>query len=116
MRKIKLFILCFLFTIHSQIYATDAGILWWVEVENIKEWKIHADDIPKIISFAIDYLMWFSATIAIIFIIIWAYQLLFWSLEWWQSKWKETIMLALWGFALASLSWIILKVIIDNFS
>lgn len=94
----------------------DAWILSWTTVEKLRNWDITIDDIPKILSYATDYLMSFAWTIAIIFIIIWAYKLALWSLEWDKSKWRETILLAIWGFILAALSWVILKIIIDNFT
>jgi type IV secretory pathway VirB2 component (pilin) len=57
-----------------------------------------------------------AGTVAIIFIIIWAYKILFGSLEQDKTKWKDTIIMALSGFAIASLAWFIIKFIIDNFS
>ncbi len=114
--KIKYFIIPLLFSLHSKIYATDAGILGWVDQTKIRTWDIHTWDIPKIISYAIDYLMWFAATISIIFIIIWAFRISLWWLEWEKSEWKKTIFYALAWLVLSSLSWIIFKLIIDNFS
>lgn len=116
MNKIKYIILWILLSIHADLYATDAWVLGWVSQEKIRKWDIHIDDIPKIISYAVDYLMWFAATISIIFIIIWGYKIALWSLEWEKSDWKKTIFYALWWFVLAALSWLIFKLIIDNFS
>jgi len=116
MKKIT-YILWFLFlSIHSQIYATDAGILGGVTQDKLRNGDIHTDDIPKIISYAIDYLMGIAATIAIIFVILGAYKIALGTIEWDKSKGKETIIYALAGFILASLSWIIMKFIIDNFA
>lgn len=115
MKKIKYIILSYLLSYSSYIYA-DGWVLWWISKEKIRSWDIHSEDIPKIISYATDYLMWFAATISIIFIIIWSYKIAIWSLEWEKSEWKKTIMLALWWFVLASISWLILKFVIDNFS
>lgn len=117
MNKLKYSMLWILLSYNSKIFASDAWILWWVSTEDLRKWDIHLDDIPWILSFAIDFLMWFAWTIAVIFIIIWAYQLAFWTLtENNKTKWKETIIMALSWFALASLSWIIIKLIIDNFT
>ena len=116
MKKMKYIILAFLLWLHSQIYATDAGVLGWVTKEQLRNWDIHTDDIPKIISYAIDYLMWVAGTIAVIFVIIWAYKIALGTLEGDKSKGKQTIYYALAWFALASLSWIIMKFVIDNFS
>lgn len=100
----------------------DWGILWnfkWDAASTdkaLRSWDIHTDDIPNIIKWAIDFMIQIAGTIAIIFIIIWAYQILFWSLEWDKSKWKNTIIMAITWFAIASLAWFIIKFIIDNLS
>lgn len=106
----------FLFSLHAQMYATDAWVLGGVTQEKLRNGDIHTDDIPNIISYAIDYLMGIAATIAIIFVIVWAYKIALGTLEWDKSKGKQTIYYALAGFVLASLSWIIMKFVIDNFS
>lgn len=98
-------------------FANDAWILGnSLSKDQLREWDIHVDDIPKIIKWAIDFAMWIAWTIAVIFIIIWAYQILFWSIEQDKSKWKNTIIMAIMWFAIASLSWFIIKLIIDNLS
>lgn len=85
--------------------------------EKIRNWDIHIDDIWPLIKDFIDYFIWIAWTIAVIFIIIWAYQILFGSVsEWSNSKWKETITSALIWFAIAVLSWFIVKLIFDNLS
>lgn len=118
--KIYVFIIILLLQIENKVFAWDAWMLWdwtrWVTATKLREWDIHLEDIPKIINYATDFFMWIAWTIAIIFIIIWAYQLLLWPLEWDKTKWKETIILALWWLILASLAWVILKAIIDNFA
>ncbi len=89
---------------------------WTLTQTAIRTWDIHTNDIPNIIKSAIDFFMSLAWTIAIIFIIIWAYKILFGSLEQDKTKWKDTIFMALWGFAIAALSWFIIKLIIDNLS
>ena len=96
--------------------AADSWLLWWVTEKKLRNWTITTEDIPKIISSAIDFLMWFAWTIAIIFIIIGWYKIALWSLEQDKTKWKETIFMALSWFALAALAWVIIQMIIDNFS
>lgn len=88
----------------------------WLTKENVRRWDIHIDDIPMIIRSTIDLLLEISWTIAIIFIIIWAYKILFGSLTSEKTKWKDTIIMALTWFAIATLAWFIIKFIIDNFS
>ena len=104
------------------IYADDETA-WWIFWNNtgssltkikVKEWDIHIDDIPNIIKWMIDFLLSFAWTIAIIFIIIWAYKILFWSLTQDKSKWKETIIMALTWFAISSLAWFIINFLISN--
>lgn len=117
MKNIKWVLLGFLLSLHADIYAQgDPGILQWTTVKNIRTWNIHSDDIPKILKEATDYLMGFAATISIIFIIIGAYKIMLWRLEWDVSDGRKTIFLALAWFVLASISWLILKLVIDNFS
>lgn len=95
--------------------AVDWGVFWDDEVWNkLRTWDVHLSDIPQMIRNAIDFLMWFAWTIAIIFVIIWAYKILFGSLEQDKTKWRDTIIMALSGFALAALAWFIVKVILDN--
>ena len=112
-------ILWFLLITSNSVFA-DGGILWdfaWDGTEAaLRTWDIHTDDIPKILTGAIDFFMWIAGTVAVIFVIIWAYQILFGSLEQNKTKWKDTIIMALWWFAIASLSWFIIKLIIDNLS
>ena len=95
----------------------DAWIFeWsWVDAKRLREWDVSLSDIPNMIVAATNFLMWIAGTIAVIFVIIWAYQLLFGSLQQDKTKWRNTILMALGGFAIASLAWFIVKLIIDNF-
>lgn len=124
MKNISKIIFSFIVLFHSKVlYANDdAGILgWWLDQScltgvQIRTWDIHLDDVPCVIKGMIDVFMSFAATIAVIFIIIGWYQVLYWSLEGNKTKGKETIMMALWWFALAAFSWVIIRFILDNFS
>ena len=97
--------------------AGDAGIFeWsWVSAEDLRNGNVSLDTIPGMIVGATNFLMGIAGTIAVIFVIIWAYQLLFGSLQQDKTKWRNTILMALGGFAIASLAWFIVKLIIDNF-
>ena len=116
----------FLLSFHliwKTVFAQDAGILWWLDSENsikavdkIRHWDIHLSDIPSILNSGTDFLMWFAGTVAVVFIIIWAYKTNIWSLSNQKSAWKETILLALGGFVVASCAWVIMRIVIDNFS
>lgn len=94
----------------------DSGVLWDISEEKIRTWDIHTDDIPNIIVDAIDFFMSIAGTIAVIFVIIWAYKILFGSLEQDKTKWRDTILMALGGFAIASLAWFIVKFLLNNLS
>ncbi len=116
-------ILFLLWILHFHNTFSDNWIIWeawsWATGECpkmvLKTWDIHTCHIPQIIVNMIDFFMWIAWTIAIIFIIIWWYQILFWSLENDKTKWKNTVVMALMWFAFASLSWFIIKLIFDNF-
>ena len=97
-------------------FAADWGFLWnniiW---RKLKDWEVWFGDIPNMITYAIDFFMWIAATISVIFIIIWAYKILFGSISQDKTKWRDTILMAIWGFIIASLAWFIIKIILDNF-
>lgn len=123
MKKIFYTLFGMLLLFEHQVFAWDTWVFVWLTwsnnmsaLERIRKWDIRSDDIPGILQWATNYLMWFAGTIAIIFIIIWAYKIAFWGISWDKSDGKKTVFLALWWFALASVSWLILKIIIDNFS
>ena len=105
---------------HMHTVSADNGLLNGVGKDadattRIKEWDLHMDDIPNIINYLIGFFMQIATTVAIIFIIIWAYKILFWSMQQDVTKWRDTILMALGGFALASLAWVIVKFILDSF-
>lgn len=86
------------------------------DYNKIRNWDFHTEDIWNIIREFIDYFIWIAWTISVIFIIIWAYQMLFGSVSETDSKWKETITYAVIWFAISTLSWFIVKLIFDNLS
>jgi len=115
MKNIFLIIMWFILSTHASF--ADWWILWdKVSEDQLRRWEVHIDDIPNIIKWAIDFLMSIAWTIAIIFVIIWAYKILFGSLEQDKTKWKDTIIMAVFWFAIASLAWFIIRLIIDNLS
>lgn len=114
MKKLFFSLLVYISLLQSTL-AADDNILW-ISNSRIRNGNIHADDIPNIIRSAIDFFMGIAGTISVIFIIIGAYKILFGSLQQDKTKWKDTIIMALGGFALAALAWVIIKVIINNFS
>lgn len=117
MKKIIFLLMWFYFSMKNT-YANDAWIFeWsWVNSEKLRTWEISLDDIPNMIVAIINFWMWVAWTIAVIFIIFWAYQILFGSIENDKTKWKNTIIMAIFWFVIASLAWFIIRLIIDNFS
>ncbi len=87
---------------------------WKSASERIREWDLHLDDIPNVIQGLINIFIGLAWTIAVIFVIYWAYRLLFWSLKWDHTKWRETIVMALTGFVISILAWFIVKLIFNN--
>jgi len=117
MKKIFFLIIWFFYSIKNTIANQNAWIFeWsWVTWEKLKNWDISLEDMPNMIRSVINFWMWLAWTIAIIFIIFWAYQILLWSIENDKTKWKNTIIMAIWWFIIASLAWFIIRLIIDNF-
>ncbi len=112
------FLLAYLITfitlcITPTLYAADDNILW-ISNTKLRSGDVHIDDIPVAIRSIIDFFMWLAGTVAVIMIVIGAYKILFGSLQNDRSKWRDTIIMALVGFALAALAWVIIKTIISN--
>jgi len=119
-RIILLNIINFYYLLFTEINTFAAWWKWLLEwvgwsKENLRNWKLHIEDIAGAIKWMIDIFLWLAWTIAVIFVIIWAYKLLFGSTKGDISKWRETIIMALTGFAISVLAWFIVKFIFDNF-
>jgi hypothetical protein len=122
----KLFYTFLWYLLSINLTFADGWILWdfandrteWEKDTEtaLRNWDIHIEDIPNILKLAIDFFITIAWTVAIIFIIIWAYKILLGSLEQDKTKWKDTIIMALGWFAIASLAWLIIKFILDNLS
>jgi hypothetical protein len=95
-------------------FADEAENILWIDNAKLRKGDVHVEDIPKAIRSAIDFFMWIAGTVAVIFIIIGAYKILFWSIQQDKSKGRDTIIMALSWFALAALSWMIIKTIVAN--
>lgn len=118
MRKFFLVFVSIVLNFNSKIFADD---VWFFEgcslsQNDIKAWnKITIDTIPCMLSELVDVFMWIAWSVAIIFIIVGSYQMLFWSLAKDNAKWKSTIIFAITWFVLAAFSWLIVRFILDNF-
>ena len=117
---LKIITLYLLVTTNIQTYAIWSWLLWWVwtgsgATKKIKDWDLHFDDIPNVLQYLIDAFLWIAWTVAVLFVIVWAYKLLFGSLKSDHTKWRETIVMAISGFAISALAWFIVKFIFSNF-
>ena len=97
----------------AQVSAASSNVLG-ISDGDLRNWNIDINDIPVAIQSLINFFLSIAGTITVIFVIVWAYKILFGSLQQDKTKWKNTIMMALWGFAVASLAWVIIKVILAN--
>lgn len=114
MKKIITLFFVYTYSYYASFAAND-NILW-LRDSQIRKGDISIDDIPNIIRHMIDFFMGIAGTIAVIFVIVGAYKILFGSLQQDKTKWRDTIIAALGGFALAAMSWLIIRFIIDNLS
>ncbi len=86
----------------------------WIDSEKLRKWDITINDIPKIINSLTSFLLWLSAMISMVMIIVWAYKMAIWSLSADNKKWKETIQMWLTGLVVSLSAWFIINVIISN--
>ena len=102
----------------QSIFAVEnTGLIGWSKTtKQIREWDFHLEDIAPIINSMINVFLSIAWTVAVIFVIIGAYKLLFGSLKQDHTKWRETIIMALTGFAISLLAWFIVKFIFNNFN
>ena len=116
LKKIILTISSFFFLYSTQIntYAEAKGLWEWTSC-NLRKWDCDLDDLIWGIKWMIEIFLGLAWTISVIFVIIWAYKLLFGSLKSDHTKWRETIVMALTGFAISVLAWFIVKFVFDNF-
>ncbi len=104
-------LIAFISTVHTTFAADN---ILWISNSDLRNGDVHLDDIPNAIRSAIDFFMGIAGTVAVIFVIIWAYKILFGSLQQDKTKGRDTIIMALSWFALAALAWLIIKTIIAN--
>lgn len=74
MKKIFLFAVIYL-SYFQGVFAADNYL--GISNSRLKNGNVHLDDIPNAIRSAIDFLMGIAGTIAVIFVIIGAYKILF---------------------------------------
>ena len=116
MKKIFYIIILFLVSINN-VLASDWWVINWGSIDGwkVRTWDFTIDDVPVAIVNATNFFIWIAWTVAVIFIIIWAYKYLFGSVEGNTESWKTTIYMALVGFAIAACDYFIIRFVIDNF-
>jgi len=97
----------------TSVWAASSNVLG-ISDGDLRNGNVDINDIPVAIQSLINFFLSIAWTITVIFVIVWAYKILFGSLQQDKTKWKNTIIMALSGFALASLAWAIIKVILAN--
>ena len=122
---LKIILLYFIVSITSinKIFADEnTGLLKWIIEkdwvswqERIRKWDIHLDDIPNVIHWMINIFIGIAWTVSVVFVIIGAYKILFGAFEGDHTKWRNTITMAITGFAISVLAWFIVKFIFSNF-
>lgn len=100
----------------AQAFAVDDDNILGISHNKLRRWDVDLDDIPTAITHAIDFFMGIAATVSVIFIVVGAYKILFWSLQQDKTKGRDTIIAALGWLALAALAWMIIKIIINTLS
>ncbi len=100
----------------TTVFADDnTGVFWnSTTVNNLRNWNITFDDIPKMIKAITEFILGFSATISMIMIIVWALQIALGSVENDTKKWKATIQYGIIGFAVSVSAWFIVNAIVAN--
>ena len=88
MKKI-FYILFVFFTTKAMTFAAGDNILW-LDNKDLRSWDLNIHSIQNALVNATNYLIGIAWTISVIFIIIWAYQILFSSVSWNVQKWKSS--------------------------
>ena len=116
----KLFVILFLFFVTiNQAFAAEWTWFFWqcTDVAQIRNWEINFDTLLCLLWNTINILIWIAWTISVIFIIIWWYQIIYGWLTWSDmSKWKTTVVKAIFWFVIAVSSYIIVSFVFDNFT
>ncbi len=107
----KIIVLLILFSLKINVFAES--FLW--KDSKLKSGTMDFNDIPDMLTTAIDSFFGLAVTISVVFIIIWAYKILLGSLSQDKTKWRDTILAAIFGFILSSSAWFIVRLVIDNF-
>lgn len=110
MRKILFFILSYIFGI-SQIFAADNYL--GIDNEDLRNWNVGIDDIPKTITSVTSAIIMVSATISMIMIIVGAFRLAMPTSDN-KQKWKDAIMYGIIGFIVTLSAWFIVNTLIAN--
>lgn len=116
MKQLKHFLYVIILTplLISWVFWAESSNILWISDNDLRTGNVDINDIPVAINSLINFFMSIAGTIAVIFVIIWAYKILFGSIQQDKTKGRDTIIMALSGFALAALAWVIVKVLLAN--
>jgi hypothetical protein len=114
---IFLFILVWI-SIFFQVWYADYDNNNWIlnlSSGNIRNGDVSFNDIPNIIVGATSFILWFSATISMLMIIVWALKMQIWravSNE--HAKGKEAIKYWILWFILSITAYLIMNIVVNN--
>ena len=121
MKKIFFALVGNIFLLTNKAFADDVGIYWWIsgvtpeeKVAKLRNWNISFGEIPWMILYVINFLLWIVATVYMIMIIVWAFQLMLWSVSSEKNKWKDSIKWWIIWFLVSAGAWFIMRLVIWN--
>lgn len=118
----KILFTLFFYLSYVQVWAEeekqqDPGIFkWCLSGSEVRNGDATLETIPCVIKQLIDLFLGLSGTIAVIFVILGGYKIMFGALERDPTEWKKMVGLALAGFVIASLAWVIVKFTLTGFT
>lgn len=99
----------------------DPGLLGWIswkdsveKVQKLRNGNVWFWDIPGIIIYVLEYILWISATLFMLMMIVWAFKLMMWSISAEKNKWKDAIKWGIIWFIITASSWWLMRLIIAN--
>ncbi len=110
MKKIFYIIVWILLSFQTS-FATEN--ITWISNKKLREGDVGLDDIWTLLSTLIKIWIYIAWSIAIIWIIFWAYKVLFGSLQG-KNEWKDAIFKSILWLIITFCAWLIVKIIFDN--
>lgn len=116
LNKLKLLFLFSTSFLTTLVFADPDENYLGISNSKLREWDISMSDIPKAIQSVTTFILSFSATIAMIMIIVWALKWSLWSIDSSPDKKKaqDTIKYWIYWFVVSVSAWFIVNVVIQN--